>query len=202
MRCLYVQSRALKTHHERNFIMKKALIFVCVLATVFAMTACSARRVEWNGETDYTHVMLSIDEANMYQYVGTADYVFVGKVTRARTAITSDNDKSSYKITVTENLKGELVDKIVCQKHGGLLPDGTMVLYATDSAQDTGLPRTGDTYIFMAYAQPDGSLLLSELYGNVEYTEARLAEYRGYVEHQQPDGRRRFVSKYDAAENK
>ena len=182
--------------------MKKALIFVCVLVTIFAMTACSSRRVEWNGETDYTHVMLSIDEANMYQYVGTADYVFVGKVTQARTAITADNDKSSYKITVTENLKGELVDKVVCQKHGGLLPDGTMVLYATDSTQDTGLPRTGGSYIFMAYAQPDGSLLLSELYGNVEYTEARLAEYRGYVEHQQPDGRRRSVSKYDAAENK
>lgn len=53
--------------------MKKALIFVCVLAPVFAMAACSARHVEWNGEADYTHVTLSIDEANMYQYVGTAE---------------------------------------------------------------------------------------------------------------------------------
>ena len=73
MRCLYVQSRVLRTHHERNFTMKKALIFVCVLAPVFAMAACSARHVEWNGEADYTHVTLSIDEANMYQYVGTAE---------------------------------------------------------------------------------------------------------------------------------
>lgn len=182
--------------------MRKAVIFVWVFVTIFVLAACSSQSVEWNGEIDYTHVNLSIDGANLYQYVGSVDYVFVGEVTQADTMITEDDDKSSYKIKVLENIKGELVNEIECSKHGGILADGTMVLYATDNVQDTGIPNTGSTYIFMAYAQPDGSLILSELYGSVEYTEESLKEYKNYFENQVPYERERFVSKYDVLENK
>lgn len=181
--------------------MRKALIFIWIFATTFVFTACSSQSIEWNGEIDYTHVTLSIDETNLYQYVGSVDYVFAGEVTQADTTITEDDDKSSYKIKVLENIKGELVDEIECSKHGGILADGTMILYATDNVQDTGIPNAGSSYIFMAYAQPDGSLLLSELYGNVEYTEESLKEYQDYFENQKTYERERFVSKYDVSEN-
>lgn len=177
-------------------------VLVATFVFLVVLTACSGRSTQWNGKFDYTHIMLSIDETDLYQYVGSVDYVFVGKVTQADTTITKENDESRYKIKVLENIKGKLADEIVCRKHGGILADGTMVLYATDRTSDTGIPDTGNTYIFMAYAQPDGSLLLSELYGNAEYTEEGLKEYRDYFENQKVCERKRFVSKYDISEKK
>ena len=73
----------------------------------------------------YTHITMALDETDLYQYVGAVDYIFVGVVQEANTNITEDNDKSTYKIEVTDNLKGELADEIECSKHGGILKDGT-----------------------------------------------------------------------------
>ena len=74
-----------------------------------------------------------------------------------------------------------------------------MLLYESDKIQETGLPEVGETYIFMAYGQSDGELLLSEFWGTVEYTEESLAQYENYVQNQFAVERERFVSKYDAS---
>lgn len=180
-------------------VKKVICLVLSALIMTALLTACASAPVEWNGKTVYTHVLLGIDETNLFEYVGSVDYVFVGKVLEADHTITEENDKSTYGIYVEKNIKGQLVHDIQCSKHGGLLEDGTMLLYESDRMQDTGLPEVGKTYIFMAYAQSDGSLLLSEFYGNTEYTEEQLAQFENYHQNQIVSERKRFVSKYDAS---
>ena len=81
----------------------------------------------------------------------------------------------------------------------GILKDGTMLLYESDNLQDVGLPEVGGTYIFMAYAQPDGSLLLSEFWGNVKFSEEELNRFHNYIDNEIPYERERFSSEYDAS---
>ena len=180
----------------------KAKKTICLILSAFliaaSLTACASKPAEWNGKTIYTHVLLGINETDLFQYVGSVDYVFVGKVLEADHMITEENDKSTYGIRVEKNIKGQLIHDIRCSKHGGLLEDGTLLLYESDRIRDTGLPEVGKTYIFMAYAQSDGSLLLSEFYGNTEYTEESLAQFENYHQNQIVSERERFVSKYDA----
>ena len=68
-------------------------------------------------------------------------------------------------------------------------PDGNMIM-------DNGLPEVGKQYIFLAYSQQDGSLTLSEILDNREYSEDLLAEYMDYVDNEIPYERERFVSAY------
>lgn len=180
-------------------IVKKGIfpVLLLLVACCFFISACSVHPTKWNGDIVYSHITLTLDETNLYQYVGAVDYIFFGAVQEANTDITEDNDKSSYVIEVSDNLKGELVDKIECSKHGGILEDSTMLLYESDNLQDTGLPEVGKTYIFMAYAQPDGSLLLSEFYGNVQYSEEEHNKFLDYIENEIPYERERFTSEYD-----
>ena len=109
---------------------------------------------------------------------------------------------SKYSIHVDKNLKGELAEDIVCAKMGGLKSDGTMLLAAAETPAgelilDSGLPEIGKQYVFLAYAQPDGSLTLSEIFDNREYDARLLEEYADYVENEIPYDRERFVSAYD-----
>lgn len=71
------------------------------------------------------------------------------------------------------------------------LGDLTMLLIAAETpsgelVMDSGLPEAGKQYVFLAYAQPDGSLTLSEIFDNREYNEELLAEYQDYVENEIP----------------
>lgn len=184
--------------------MKKNASLIAVLCVLLTLSGCSAKTVEWNGSVEYyAHVSMVVDETDMYAYVGVVDYVFVGTVEDVvRNMIPdepggSDEDLSVYKLRVDKNLKGELAESVECSKHGGLRKDGTMLLMYSDRARDTGLPETGKQYIFLAYAQPDGSLTLSEFFDNRPYDEALLREYTDYCENEVPFDRTRFVSKYD-----
>lgn len=116
----------------------------------------------------------SIDPGNLKELVGDADYVFAGKVTEETgteykypiSIEISENETrevaspyTNYMVRVTENIKGDLImdQDIPIQKAGGILEDGSMYeLYEGDE-----LPAVGETYIFFAYAQEDGSLLIS-----------------------------------------
>ncbi|MBC2153314.1 cell surface protein [Listeria innocua] len=119
--------------------------------------------------SDYT---LNIDNPN--EVVGDADYVFVGKVTgesgtiyKNKTPIEQEDGSvkyigeayTNYKIKVISNLKNELTtDKeLAIAKQGGIREDGS----AYDIFEDDILPDVGKIYIFTAYTQDDGSLLIS-----------------------------------------
>ena len=177
----------------------KHVPFFLLLFSVFLLCACTVRP---NGEVIYNHVLMveGFDDTSLYDFAGICDYVFLGEVTQAQAVIKSADERSHYKIKVLQNLKGTLCPEVEVEKHGGYLRDGTLCLLQSDTNTDMQLlPEEGKQYLFMAYAQSDGSLILTEFYGNIPYSgEAQLAEYRAYVENQTEFERERFVSKYDA----
>ena len=193
--------------------MKKLLCFVVMIAVVLSLSACGKTTVEWNGETEeMANLLMVSDITNLYEYVGIVDYVFVGTVKEIEHNVIPDKIKqhedsySEYKITVDDNLKGNLVSEISCRKMGGFRKDGTMLLVSAEvpggrMILDNGLPEIGKQYIFLAYAQPDGSLTLSEIFDSREYDEDLLAEYAEYVKNEVPQDRERFTSTYDAGSN-
>lgn len=187
--------------------MKKNRLLCVLLCTILLLSGCSSKTTAWNGNIEYyAHVSMVVDETDLYAYVGAADYVFVGTVEETvRNVIpdkpgSSEEDLSVYKIRVDENLKGKLTKNIECSKHGGFKKDGTMMLIYSDRSKDTGLPESENQYIFLAYAQPDGSLTLSEFFDNRPYDEALLQEYLDYCNNEIPFDRTRFVSVFDKSQ--
>lgn len=184
--------------------MKKSIAFVALFGIILSLGGCSTKVTTWNGDVEYyAHVSMVVDETNLYEYVGAVDYVFVGTVTEIIKNIVPDEpgapdeDLSVYEIHVDKNLKGELVENIECSKHGGLKKDGTMMLIFSDRRNDSGLPEIGNKYIFLAYAQQDGSLTLSEFFDNRPYDDELLEEYLDYCNNEITFDRKRFVSSYE-----
>lgn len=112
--------------------------------------------------------------------VGVADYVFVGNVLSNDGVVYEDlvpmedqdgntvevgNPYTHYTVQVLENMKGELrtEEPIKVVKDGGVAQDGEAIyIYEEDC-----LPQVGQAYIFLAYAQEDGSLLISGMDSNI-----------------------------------
>ena len=183
--------------------MKKIIVLNIVILILFiTLTSCSQgdAEIEPNGIVVYNRVTLINDETNLYVSVGYVDYVFVGTVTELLKNISDlDCPDSVYKINVIENLKGSLtdtqgnlVDTVEVRKHGGYRKDGTLVLSETDFTKDSGLPEIGKQYIFLAFGQHDGSLLLAQINGNIEYTDSVKADYIYYIENQIEAERERY----------
>lgn len=186
--------------------MKKRITIPVIfsLCALVSLAGCSQRTVEWNGETEYyANVFMVFDETNMYEYAGAVDYVFAATVEEVVSDLIpdvpngSDEDLSYYRLRVDKNIKGALAETVECAKHGGFRKDGTMMLICSDSKYDTGLPEVGRRYIFMAYAQPDGSLTLSEFFDDRPCDDELIGEYEDYCANEVPLDRERFVSSFD-----
>ena len=163
-----------------------------------------------------------IDYNNLEEVVGDADYVFVGTVVseddvvykHTVTVETEDGRTrevstpyTNYTVNISQNIKGNLVtgEDIPLQKAGGFTKDRTeCFLYEGDE-----LPTVGNSYIFFAYAQLDGSLLvlgpISNIYFRAESANQSSArqkpEYDEVIDaynHQIDTGRDRSVSTYEA----
>ncbi|WP_338098682.1 hypothetical protein [Methanolapillus africanus] len=178
--------------------------------------------------TYYTNATYVINVSDPKELAGSADYVFVGKVDKiAGTEYkfpvmieVEENGKikevevgdpyTNYYITVVENIKGELVQNqsIPVLKEGGITKDRKYYILP----EDDFLPEEGKIYIFYAYAQPDGSLLITGPNSNVEIkTDSvksenieKTSEYQETLkafENQKIQERERFVSTYDVREN-
>ena len=162
------------------------------------------------------------DTNNIQEAVGISDYVFVGKVlscdgTEYRDVVTvqdeNGNPKSvgtpytTYTVEVIKNMKGELVTSqpIQLTKEGGVSENqDKVVVFENDE-----LPKTDNVYIFLAYAQRDGSLLVSgpnsnrlletaETYDATASLSPEEEAYQEAVENEIiPIERERSVSTYD-----
>lgn len=184
----------------------KKINFAFILICVLFLSACSGQKViEWNGETEYYHLTLIYDETNMYETAGQVDYIFIGTVDEVLDNAVDYNTSNSmdaysrYAITVEENLKGELTENIECYRHGGYLSDGTLLYPRSDRSENTrDIPQEGKTYIFMAFGQSDGELILEEFSGDIEYiNEDQKEMYMDYIENEIPKEQEGFISKYD-----
>ncbi|TVX88086.1 type II and III secretion system protein [Paenibacillus agilis] len=202
------------------------LLLVAAMSMLF--TGCTSNGQKASADKlpiHYLHGTFSIDVHDPAAVVGDADYVFVGRVdkvvgTEYKHAVALETEAgtkevaspyTNYSITVLENLKGELQTGVSnpVQKSGGVNQDGaSIVLYEEDI-----LPQVDNVYIFMAYAQKDGSLLVSgpsstiAVPTNGTFSETSLAsvaetnEYQTYskaVHNEKESVRERFVSTFDA----
>ena len=121
----------------------------------------------------------SIDLSDKNKTVGYADYVFLAYVNELTdtvyknpVSIETENGGhkkltdpyTNYSITVIDNIKGKLKKntEIPLQQKGGLTSDGKMYLLS----EHDELLEPDTYYIVTAYAQPDGSLLMSGPYSN------------------------------------
>lgn len=81
---------------------------------------------------------------------------------------------TSFTVQVLNNIKGELqtTNPITLIKHGGV-SQGQKAVYVYENDQ---LPQENATYIFLTYAQPDGSLLVSGPNSNISVDTAAAAD--------------------------
>lgn len=197
-----------------------AVVILLVIGVLFFCIAKPSTSDEI--KTSYLRGTFSIDYSDLNAVVGDADYVFVGTVaseeaTVYKDAVTVETDDgktrevsgpyTNYTVNVTKNIKGNLVTDtaIPIQKSGGLSEDGSQYfVYEGDE-----LPVVGNEYIFFAYAQPDGSLLISGPVSNMSVSDntsdiapfSDSTEYSDIVDaynNQVDSGRTRFTSSYEA----
>ena len=134
-----------------------------------------------------------VDVESMAETVNHADYVFVGTVANHlsesyKNAIPlTDEDGNNemwgepytnYEISVLNNIKGSLSGNVNIQKFGGLdqsgdfyiIPEGDIIL------------DEGNTYIFFAYEQEDGSLVVRGKNSSLAYNEALMLSAMSVME--------------------
>jgi|AGTN01.1.fsa_nt_gi hypothetical protein len=137
------------------------LLSVCGVGLYFGLREKEPKIIRMEGD-------FAIDMSDKNQVVGSSDYVFVGYVNKLETTIYKYDSQSPYTIfnvRILKNIKGNLklnID-IPIQKDGGIAKDKKSIdLYENDV-----LPEQNKTYVFIAYAQSDGSLLLSGPASNI-----------------------------------
>lgn len=196
--------------------MKKFLV-VLMLLTMLILGACSSNNDVSTSELPVLNMAgsFSIDVHDLTQIVGDADYVFVAKVldeveTLYKDTVTIETSQgpkevsdpyTKYKITVVDNIKGNIKKNMEFEilKAGGISEDHkSIVLYEEDQ-----LFQTGKYYIMAAYAQPDGSLLVSGPNSSLALNETSIdkivsseeyKEYKKALENEFKSDRKRFKS--------
>ena len=153
--------------------------FVAVL--VIAVIYKCIRTTDNIGGISYMHGTYIIDTTDLREVIGNADYVFVGNVVSEDGTVykfpvmVEDENGNEYEVAspytnftveIQENIKGNLNTEyaIPIQKAGGLAQDGSGYFVYEDDI----LPEVGSTYVFFAFAQPDGSLLIAGANSNIE----------------------------------
>lgn len=195
-----------------NLNLNKLVSFSIILLFLFACFPIPA------ASTQYV-----IDVYNPAELVGDVDYVFVAQVDESVQPASqiggiierikckfkkSRFPEIVYSVTVLENIKGELISDqpILIKKAAGINKNGTIYL----THESDSLPEVGKVYIFLAYAQPDGTLQVSGPNSNIELGFAgdlkdpdsikESSEYLKMVdayENQIVRERENFISKYD-----
>lgn len=213
-----------------------SLLFIVSLSLIVSACSNSKKDVSSEDKKNLKVIQMdgtfAVDVDDPNETVGDADYVFIGRVDEDVDTVykdpvtieTSDGTKevstpyTYYKVTVLQNIKGDLVtdSSMPIQKAGGINKDGSsVVLYEDDT-----LPEEGKSYVFLAYAQDDGSLLISGPNSNeyvdgikrdvtsekMEKGKASLneeateivSEYENAYENEIPTDRDRSESEFDA----
>lgn len=169
-------------------ISKKIIAFV---SSVFILTCAVVASIAiYNNNTakvDISSLPIEVmkgsfvyDTDNVREAIGIVDYVFVGNVlsndgTHYEDIVTMEDKNgkpkevgtpyTDFTIQVLKNIKGELQtdNPIKLIKHGGVAQNQKSVFVFENDC----MPEKGQTYIFLAYAQPDGSLLVSGPNSNI-----------------------------------
>ena len=111
----------------------------------------------------YNHIVVYAEE-DIHMQISAADYVFLGEVTKLKANHSSDDDFYTLcQVLVLKNLKGNLIEEVEIKYLGAHAKDGTLLLYRGEILIDDGLPEPEQQYLFTAFTQPDGILLIAPL---------------------------------------
>ncbi|MEE3393404.1 MAG: hypothetical protein VZR00_06075 [Lachnospiraceae bacterium] len=150
--------------------MKRKIIFsVLVFAILLVTITFKDRSSKLNVNQVFTSYTIDVD--NPEEVVKAADNVFVGTVISCDSVrYINDQAVTNYTVKVKSNIKNNLkTDKtITIGKWGGVDKD----LKSFQLIEDDVMPVPGNTYVFMANKQNDGTLLVSGKNSNIEITEA------------------------------
>lgn len=214
---------------KKNQQLVKWTICLSVIALLLAALCGGCAKKAEEPKISYEDLPVSYMEADFFndpsdirQAVGVVDYVFVGKVeaeveTRYLMGspvydmetgeLVPDGDpRTVYTVRVLENIKGELItdEPIEVVKGGGVTLNKRYIrLFYSDA-----MPEPGKSYIFSAFTQENGDLLVIGPRSNVELPDGGedqtlIDEYRTAYENEvipegwYPSG---YVSRYDAEE--
>lgn len=175
---------------------KKSIILGSILASLLIALFLIGNLEKKSPSVDRVHASFSLDINQPNVLVGDADFVFVGHVISYDG--TNNNPDfalpySKYSVKVVKNLKNNLpLDDIVSiQKSGGLNDSGDkLIIYDQDF-----LPEQSKEYIFLAYVQENGSLLISGPNSTIKYNESTLTQYLEATRNQVYSDRPRFQVK-------
>ncbi len=153
------------------------IVSICI-TTIGGLFFCNhyINNVKKNSDTKKEEEIVKIIRAtyrynvnNLSNIVADADYVFVAKVDRVvntvyrnpvrREDMWISRPYTKYKLNICSNIKGKLNTKknVTIYKAGGKEKNSNVkCIYDKDR-----LPSKGKYYVFMAYVQKDGSLLVS-----------------------------------------
>ena len=110
------------------------------------------------------------DLRDMQSVVDSVDCIFVGVVKESDTLIFDYHGKSEFKVQVAKNIKGELPTETTVYKHGGHFINGNEVIVKADDESYTPMPEVGKQYLFLAFEQESGEVIIADYYGNIDYT--------------------------------
>lgn len=126
------------------------------------------------GATDMSDIQTVVDSVNC---------IFVGVVKESDTLIFDYNGKSEFKVQVVKNVKGELPVETTVYKHGGHFINGNEVIVKADDESYTPMPEVGKQYLFLAFKQENGDVIISDYYGNIDYTNyEKVSEILQYID--------------------
>ena len=186
--------RMITTIKRKQVRMKKTIRTTIFMLFILMLTACSSKSLTEAEVQALPRISLEASFAynvdDLREAVGNCDYVFTGKVIsydgveyRNQVMVggkTVGSPHTNYTIQVTENIQGKLItgEPIHIVKEGGVTQEGKEVyLFEKDE-----LPETGKEYVFLGYAQPDGTIIISGPESSVSVGDDVLERYRNAVE--------------------
>ena len=128
-------------------------------------------------------VDFATDISDMQSVVDSVNCIFVGVVKESDTLIFDYDGKSEFKVQVVKNIKGELPTETTVYKYGGRFINGNEVIVKVDDESYTPMPEVGKQYLFLAFEQENGEVIIADYYGNIDYTNnEKVSEILQYID--------------------
>ncbi len=158
--------------------MKKKVFLVVVLVVLVLIGYVAG--VTKKGAEALVDVVTDISD--MQAVVDSVNCIFAGVVKESDTLIFDYEDKSEFQVQIVKNIKGELPTETTVYKHGGHFINGNEVVVKADDKSYTPMPEVGKQYLFLAFKQANGDVIISDYYGNIDYTNnEKVSEILQYI---------------------
>ena len=160
--------------------MKKKIILAVVLVALVLFGYVAG--VTKKGAEALINVAIA-DISDMQSVIDSVNCIFVGVVKESNTLIFDYDGKSEFQVQVVENIKGEVPPETTFYKHGGHFINGNEVIVKADDESYTPMPEVGKQYLFLAFKQENGDVIISDYYGNIDYTNyEKVSEILQYID--------------------